>query len=78
MSRRFTGAGGGGKQLGLYVSMEKPITTNMYFSQNFGIKGNLLNELTKSKRFPTLKKSKDLLGNFNPSISLFGSEIDKD
>ena len=45
----------------------------MFFSQNFGIKGNLLNELTKSKKFPTLKRSKDLLTNGNPSISVFDS-----
>lgn len=54
MSRRLTG-----KQTNLYLSSEKSIPPNMYFSQNFGIKGNMLNELIKSKKFPTLKKSKD-------------------
>ena len=72
MSRRFTNTG---KQLPLFVSMQKPMRTNMFFSQNFGIKGNLLNQLTKSKKFPTLKKSKDLLTNGNPSISIFDNSI---
>ena len=45
----------------------------MFFSQNFGIKGNLLNELTKSKKFPTLKRSKDLLTNGNHTVSVFES-----
>lgn len=47
----------------------------MFFSQNFGIKGNLLNELTKSKKFPTLKRSKDLLTNGNRTVSVFESFI---
>lgn len=48
----------------------------MYFSQNFGIKGNMLNELVKSKKFPTLKKSKDQL-TFAKENSPYGSGIVK-
>lgn len=71
MSRRLTG-----KQTNLYVSSEKSIPANMYFSQNFGIKGNMLNELVKSKKFPTLKKSKDQL-TFAKENSPYGSGIVK-
>jgi len=39
MSRRFTA----GKNTNLYISSDKSIPSNMFFSQNFGIKGNLLN-----------------------------------
>lgn len=47
------------KPAGLYISLEKSPGKNLFFSQNYGISGQTLAFLNRSKRFPSLKKHKN-------------------